>query len=150
MSAVVISKGSTIPGSPALNDAALGNLLGGAAGIGYTPSVSLNYTAGSTNTLVVTDNTTYGSYNGNADGLLCANVEVTDDTGYVMGSAQILTTGGGGAITISTAALDTSLSGFVVSVNITTTQGLHFDGNSQPITLAGTYNITNAFKVQLG
>jgi hypothetical protein len=142
------NSGSGIVGNPAIGSNGLDNLLGGLPGLGYTASVSVVYTAGSTNTLVITDNTTYGSYTGTSDGLAAMNVNVTDDEGrQVVG--QTTTTGSGGALTISTSTLDFTETGVIVKVSIVTTEGLHFEGSSLPILAAGTYAITN-WKTSLG
>jgi hypothetical protein len=89
------------------------NLFGGALpAAGFAAAVGYVYVGGSTNTIVVTDNTTYPG----GDGLKIVNVQVTDDNGISV-NGYISTTGGGGAITISTASLDAT-SGFNIKATV--------------------------------
>jgi len=79
---------------------------------GFVPSVGYVYTAGSTNTIVITDNTTYAS----GYQLKIVQVQVTDDNGISV-YGHTTTTGSGGAVTLSTAGLDAT-SGFNIKVTI--------------------------------
>lgn len=87
----------------------------------WTPSIGYVYTAGGTNTIVLTDNSTYPA----ADSIDIIQCEITDDNGISV-AGKITVAGGGGALTLSTATLDAT-GGFNIKAMIVSTNGVRAD-----------------------